>query len=114
MGLRNSPSKFLSIGKQGLCLCEVSDHGDGISSEEQAHLFERFFRGKNVEEEGGGIGIGLALCKGIIDAHNGHIGVRSQIGEGATFGSVSRGFENPGKSPKNIAQGGIYEGRFGR
>jgi len=99
-GPDEKPIEVSIYREAGFVFVEVTDHGDGIPPEEQAHLFERFFRGKNVEEEGGGIGIGLALCKGIIDAHNGHIGVRSQIGEGATFWfSFPELFQNPGKSP---------------
>ncbi len=79
---------------------KVTDHGNGIPPEDQAQLFERFFRGKRAEEEGGGIGIGLALAKGIIDAHNGYIGVQSQLGEGATFWfSLPELFQNPVQSP---------------
>lgn len=75
----------VSVYRQaGYVFAEVIDHGDGISPEDQEHLFERFFRGRRAEQEGGGIGIGLGLCKGIIDAHGGKIGIRSQLGEGAT------------------------------
>ncbi len=64
---------------------EVTDLGPGIPPEEQTHLFQRFYRGKRAEVEGSGIGLGLALAKGIVEAHSGQIGVRSQVGEGATF-----------------------------
>lgn len=64
---------------------EVRDHGEGIPAEDQAQLFTRFFRGKRAEEEGGGLGIGLALSKGIIEAHHGQVGVRSQVEQGSTF-----------------------------
>lgn len=75
----------VSVYRQaGYAFVEVVDHGNGISPEDQEHLFQRFFRGKRTEDEGGGIGIGLALCKGIIDAHRGQIGVRSRLGEGTT------------------------------
>lgn len=64
---------------------EVTDHGPGIPPEEQSQLFKRFYRAKRVEDEGAGIGIGLALVKGIVEAHGGQVGVRSRLGEGATF-----------------------------
>jgi PAS domain S-box-containing protein len=64
---------------------QVTDQGNGISPEEQTHIFERYYRSKRVEEEGSGIGLGLALAKAIIEAHGGQIGVSSELGKGSTF-----------------------------
>jgi two-component system, NtrC family, sensor histidine kinase KinB len=64
---------------------DVSDRGKGIPSEEQARLFQRFYRGKRGAVEGTGLGLGLALAKEIVEAHGGQIGIRSQEGEGTTF-----------------------------
>jgi signal transduction histidine kinase len=72
-------------GDSGQFFFGVTDRGPGITLEDQAHLFERFFRGKRAEEEGAGVGLGLALAKGIVEAHGGHIGVSSTIGSGSTF-----------------------------
>lgn len=84
----------------GFVFVEVADQGEGIPPEDQAQLFERFFRGKRAEQEGGGIGIGLALCKGIIDAHGGQMGFRSQMGQGATFWfSLPEINESPDRQP---------------
>jgi len=68
---------FLSIG--------VTDHGRGIPPEELESIFTRFFRGKRAEEEEPGIGLGLALAKGIVQAHGGQMRVESQLGTGTTF-----------------------------
>jgi two-component system sensor histidine kinase VicK len=77
---------LLSVYRQsGFVFFEVTDRGSGISAEEQGHLFQRFYRVKRAEEEGAGLGLGLALAKGIVEAQGGQIGVRSQVGEGATF-----------------------------
>lgn len=65
---------------------EVSDTGEGISVEDQPHIFERFYRGeKSRSRLTGGAGLGLAIAKGIIEAHHGQIGAESTPGNGARF-----------------------------
>jgi signal transduction histidine kinase len=68
---------------QPLIRFEVADHGSGIPVEHQAELFEKFFRvpGSPV----GGAGLGLFIARGIVQAHDGSIGVTSQPGQGSTF-----------------------------
>jgi two-component system, sensor histidine kinase and response regulator len=61
---------------------EVADTGSGISAEEQMSLFERFRPGKH---KGSGTGLGLHLCRQIVEAHQGTIEVQSQIGHGSVF-----------------------------
>ena len=64
----------------------VSDSGPGIPPELHQKVFEQFFStGEPHESEKGGIGLGLAICKGIVEAHGGGIWVESRKGEGATF-----------------------------
>ena len=84
-GPEDQSINFSAYQDGGFVLIEVTDHGPGISIEDQEQLFKRFYRAKRVEEEGAGIGIGLALVKGIVEAHGGQVGVRSRLGEGATF-----------------------------
>ncbi|WP_141431863.1 AAA family ATPase [Bacillus sp. 03113] len=62
----------------------VTDTGSGIEPEDTQKIFERSFtkRGKSNQE---GYGLGLAICKEIIDAHNGKIGAMSQVGRGTTI-----------------------------
>lgn len=60
----------------------VADNGDGIQPENLAKVFDPFFTTKS---EGKGVGLGLAVSYGIIQAHGGDIEVKSQVGEGATF-----------------------------
>jgi PAS domain S-box-containing protein len=64
----------------------VVDSGIGIPKEEQAHLFERFFRARNAPVSGfGGLGLGLYICRDIIERHGGHIWVESELGRGSAF-----------------------------
>jgi two-component system, sensor histidine kinase len=62
----------------------VRDRGPGIEAAEQRRIFERFVRGAAAEGKGG-LGIGLYLCRTIIERHGGAIGVDSTVGAGAAF-----------------------------
>jgi two-component system, OmpR family, sensor histidine kinase KdpD len=63
---------------------EVEDHGPGIAANEQEKVFDRFYR---VTQDGrtAGMGVGLAVCKGIVEAHSGRIWVSPALGGGSTF-----------------------------
>lgn len=64
----------------------VQDNGMGISPEDQIHIFDRFYRVRRPETDSiEGTGLGLAIVKSLVDAHNGHIGLESRLGEGTTF-----------------------------
>jgi PAS domain S-box-containing protein len=68
-----------------LVLC-VSDQGIGIPPDEQEKIFDRFYRVESeVSRQVQGIGLGLAVCCGIVEAHGGRIRVESVPGEGSTF-----------------------------
>lgn len=61
----------------------VSDTGRGIAEDKLPHLFERFWQ--EDREEARGAGLGLAICKGLVEAHGGEIWAESTPGEGSTF-----------------------------
>ncbi len=64
----------------------VSDTGIGIAKEDQEKIFNRFFRvDKARSREQGGSGLGLNICKWIVEAHQGEIKVESEIGKGSSF-----------------------------
>jgi signal transduction histidine kinase len=69
----------------GFEIC-ISDHGIGIADEHLKHIFERFYRIETrLVREVNGLGVGLTICKYIIEMHGGHIWVESQVGQGSTF-----------------------------
>ncbi|NUO38941.1 MAG: hypothetical protein HOQ17_12865 [Gemmatimonadaceae bacterium] len=61
----------------------VADTGPGIPQEQLGKLFGRFWQGNPADRRG--IGLGLSIAKGIVDAHGGRIWVESRVGEGTTF-----------------------------
>lgn len=64
----------------------IHDSGIGLTREEHAQLFTRFFRGQSsVVAEAGGTGLGLVIAKAIVERHNGAIDVESRPGEGSRF-----------------------------
>lgn len=65
----------------------VRDEGPGIAEEQHDRLFDRFFRADDARarKEGEGAGLGLAICKRMVDAHGGDIWLKSQLGDGASF-----------------------------
>jgi signal transduction histidine kinase len=72
--------------RDGQAALEVADTGMGIPEEEQSRLFERFYRASGATERSiPGIGLGLAICRAIAEAHGGSIRVSSEAGAGTTF-----------------------------
>ncbi|MBI3302257.1 MAG: HAMP domain-containing protein [Deltaproteobacteria bacterium] len=63
---------------------EVRDTGPGIAAEEQARIFDRFYRGDPARGRGG-TGLGLALARSIVLVHDGRITVESTVGQGSCF-----------------------------
>ncbi len=72
--------------RDGWVRVSVVDRGLGIPASHQAHVFTKFFRVRTADRgEIGGTGLGLALCKEIVDAHGGRIGFDSEEGRGSSF-----------------------------
>jgi signal transduction histidine kinase len=88
----------------GEVVLAVSDTGIGVSAEDRERLFTRFFRSSDAHDLAiQGIGLGLAICKSIVDAHGGTIELESEVGRGSTFRVRLPRVELPG--PARPAQG---------
>jgi PAS domain S-box-containing protein len=73
-------------GDASVVQIQVSDTGMGIPSEDIPHLFQKFYRVDNTATRTiGGNGLGLFICKKIVELYNGRIWVESQLGKGSTF-----------------------------
>ena len=66
-------------------IINIADHGIGISKEDLPYIFDDFYTSSDKNKEERGSGVGLALTKRIIEAHNGSISVDSELGQGSTF-----------------------------
>lgn len=94
LNLLNNAFKYAAEGKQVTIISsknnksvrvEVRDRGPGIPPHEQKRLFEPGFQMEQGGELMGGLGIGLALCKLLVELHGGKIWVKSQMGKGSSF-----------------------------
>jgi PAS domain S-box-containing protein len=68
---------------EGWARFAVADTGPGIGRHDLPHIFDRFWQARQVRR--GGVGLGLAICKGIVEAHGGRLWAESSAGMGTTF-----------------------------
>jgi two-component system sensor histidine kinase KdpD len=76
----NTPLEIQARQGEETVSVEVTDHGKGMPEQEQAHIFERFFRSPSVMHQIPGSGLGLSIAHGILRAHRGDLTVTSQPG----------------------------------
>lgn len=76
----------ITNGPEEVCV-SIIDNGIGVAKKDQNRIFEKFYTGSgsSLTRESGRMGLGLAIAKGIIEAHEGRIWVVSEIGMGSTF-----------------------------
>lgn len=77
----------------------VTDTGPGIAPEDQPHLFEKFYRVAKTARTVSGTGLGLYLCRSVIESFGGHVNVTSAPGQGSTFG-----FTLPQLTPEQVSK----------
>lgn len=74
--------------EDGLARVTVRDHGVGLSPEQREHVWEAYYRAKDrtmPSASGAGLGLGLYICKMLVELHGGQIGVESAVGQGSAF-----------------------------
>ena len=91
----------------------VTDHGPGLSEEDQQQVFTRFWRGKNA---GQGSGLGLSIVKQVVERHGGTVVVCSELGHGATFTIALplAGLPSDGSRAADYKPGTPADGSIGR
>jgi two-component system sensor histidine kinase KdpD len=78
-----SPIKVAATAGAREAVIEVADRGPGVPPAEQGRIFEKFYRTHQARD--GGVGLGLTICRGIVEAHGGRIWVENRTGGGAAF-----------------------------
>ena len=92
-----SPIEVRARADDESIVLEVADHGDGIAAGDEERLFEKFYRGAHGKQTPG-FGLGLTVCRGIVQAHGGRIDARNREvdGSGAIFRVVLPRPKEPG------------------
>ena len=101
------------LTKDGLVETTVQDFGAGIPTNLMSNLFEKYYRSHRSRSQVGGTGLGLYLSKSIIDAHGGKIWVRSQEGQGSTFGFTVQPYSSLADEQKTGDNKDITRGAHG-
>lgn len=116
--IKYSPSgQTITIRSQltpdGMIETTVEDKGQGIPASVVSGLFEKFYRSHRSRAQVGGTGLGLYLSKALVDAHGGKIWVRSQEGQGSTFGFTVQPYANLADEQKTGDNKDISRGAHG-
>jgi two-component system, OmpR family, sensor kinase len=81
-----SAVEVVASREDGRALVSVHDCGAGLTAEDRAHVFDRFYRADSSRaRHSGGLGLGLTIAKAVADAHAGELKVDSEVGNGSTF-----------------------------
>ena len=89
------------VTNDNLVQTTVQDFGIGMPANIVSNLFTRFYRSYHTKADVGGTGLGLYLCKSIVEAHGGNIWVHSKEGKGSTFGFTVKPFSAVDEEQKN-------------
>jgi two-component system OmpR family sensor kinase/two-component system sensor histidine kinase BaeS len=87
LGGQDPPAVNVALKQEaGIATITVADNGPGLTAEQQARVFDRFWRSDEARDrQVGGSGLGLAISKSIVEAHDGRIAVDATPGQGTTF-----------------------------
>jgi two-component system sensor histidine kinase KdpD len=97
---QETPIELSAYAKDGEIIVEIEDRGIGIPTGEEEKIFDKFVRGSTT---GGGIGLGLTICRAIITAHGGWIRAENRQGGGAIFRfSLPLGEQPPMAEPEEM------------
>ncbi len=102
-----------SVNSEGNVETTVQDNGVGIPEGVLPNLFEKFYRSHRSRAQVGGTGLGLYLSKAIVEAHGGHIWVRSKAGQGSTFGFTVTPYAKLAEEKKTGDNNDIIRGAHG-
>jgi two-component system sensor histidine kinase KdpD len=84
--LAGSQIEITARVEDGRVEIRVADNGPGLPTGAESRVFEKFFRGSTAMGDGRrGAGLGLAICRAVIEAHGGRISARNRRGGGAEF-----------------------------
>jgi signal transduction histidine kinase len=75
----------LAEPKENMVIVSVRDQGSGIPPEHLSRIFDRFYLAEQSNVRTAGVGLGLAISKGLVEAMGGQIAVVSQVDKGSTF-----------------------------
>jgi two-component system sensor histidine kinase KdpD len=82
----STPIELTARATAGGVELEVADHGPGVPAGKEQQIFQKFYRSHGTTNGGRrGIGLGLAICRGVVEAHGGTITAMNRAGGGATF-----------------------------
>ena len=83
---KGSTIRICAMNENGKAKIQVEDNGPGICDEMKPHIFEMFYTGKNtIADSHRSLGLGLALCRSIIEVHNGKLVLEDNIPHGCIF-----------------------------
>ena len=82
---KGGPVEIILADSEGEAVISVTDYGLGIPNDQRHRIFEPFRRASLTKDHIPGIGLGLSVARRIVEAHKGHLDVRSELGKGSTF-----------------------------